>query len=78
MIRGSDGTMRFEAAAFSGSRTSRITVWEGEGVAINNAFRCEVRDSYIHDAAWSDTRRRRLRDQLRERDRPRSWSRTTS
>ena len=53
MIRGSDGTMRFEVAAFCWVKNVEITVWEGEGVAINNAFGVEVRDSYIHEAAYS-------------------------
>ena len=30
------------------------TRWLGEGVAIDSSFRIEVRDSYIHDGAWSD------------------------
>ena len=29
------------------------TGWLGEGVAIDNSFRIEVRNSYIHDGAWS-------------------------
>ncbi len=53
MLRGSDGTMRFEVAAFCWVKNVEITVWEGEGVAINNAFGVEVRDSYIHEAAYS-------------------------
>ena len=50
---GSDGQIRFEAAAYSWMKNVEDTVWLGEGVAIDNSFRIEVRDSYIHDGAWS-------------------------
>ena len=49
---GGDGNVRFVCAAYSWMRNVENTVWLGEGVAINNSFRVEVRDSYIHDAAW--------------------------
>ena len=49
---GSDGAIRFEAAAYSWVKNVEDTVWLGEGVAINQSFRCELRDSYIHDGAW--------------------------
>jgi len=50
---GSDGQVRFEQAAYSWVKNVDNTVWLGEGVAINDSFRIEVRDSYIHDGAWS-------------------------
>jgi hypothetical protein len=50
---GSDGQVRFEAAAYSWMKNVEDTLWLGEGVAIDNSFRIEVRDSYIHDGAWS-------------------------
>jgi Pectate lyase superfamily protein len=53
VMRGSDGAIRLECAAYSWVKGVEISVWLGEGVAINNAFRIEVRDSYIHDAALS-------------------------
>jgi hypothetical protein len=49
---GSDGQIRFEAAAYSWMKDVENTVWLGEGVALNASFRVEVRDSYIHHAAW--------------------------
>jgi hypothetical protein len=49
---GSDGNIRFESAAYSWMRNVDNTVWHGEGVAIDNSFRIEVRDSYVHDGAW--------------------------
>ena len=53
VIGGGDGAVRFEAAAYSWVKGVEDTVWLGEGVAINHSFRCELRDSYIHDAAKS-------------------------
>jgi len=50
---GSDSALRFEAAAYSWVKNVEVTVWRGEGVGINNSFRCELRDSYIHDASYS-------------------------
>ncbi len=50
---GGDGAIRFESAAYSWVKGVENTVWMGEGVAIDKSFRCELRDSYIHDAANS-------------------------
>jgi hypothetical protein len=49
---GSDGAIRFEAAAYSWARNLGNTTWLGDAVAINDSFRIELRDSWIHDAAW--------------------------
>ncbi len=49
---GADGNIRFECAAYSWIKNVESTLWLGEGVALNNSFRVEVRDSYIHEAAW--------------------------
>ena len=49
---GGNGNVRFECAAHSWMRNVEDNVWLGEGVAIDNSFRVEVRDSHIHDAAW--------------------------
>lgn len=51
--RGSDGAIRFEAAAYAWVRNVECSVWTGEGIAIGASFRIEVRDSYIHDAAFA-------------------------
>lgn len=53
VIGGSNGAIQFDAAAYSWAKGVEITVWHGAGVTVNNAFRVEVRDSYIHDAAWA-------------------------
>ncbi|MGJ5203828.1 right-handed parallel beta-helix repeat-containing protein [Bradyrhizobium sp. HKCCYLR20261] len=52
IIGGADGALRFEAAAYSWARAIEVTQWLGEGVAINNSFRVELRDSYIHAGSW--------------------------
>jgi hypothetical protein len=48
----SDGAIRFGAAAYSWVRNVGSSVWLGDGVAVDHSFRVDVRDSYIHDAAW--------------------------
>ena len=52
MYGGADGELRFEAAAYSWAKSVEVTQWIGEGVAIDNSFRIEVRDSYIHKGSW--------------------------
>ena len=49
---GADGALRFESAAYSWASNVEVTEWVGEGVAINNSFRIEVRDSYLHTGSW--------------------------
>lgn len=49
---GSDGAIRFECAAYSWAKDIEVTVWTGEGFAINNSYKCEIRESTIHDAAY--------------------------
>jgi hypothetical protein len=54
LVGGGDGAVRFESTRYSWARNIEVTEWYGEGVAINNSFRDELRDSYIHDAAWAE------------------------
>ena len=49
---GSDGALNFESAAYSWAKNVEVMQWLGAGVAINNSFRVELRDSYIHEASW--------------------------
>jgi hypothetical protein len=49
---GGDGNVRFECAAYSWMRNVEDASWLGEGVAIDNSFRVEVRDSHIHHTVW--------------------------
>ena len=51
MIGGSDGSLRYEITAYSWAKNVEITQWYGEGVAIDNSYKTEIRDSYIHTAA---------------------------
>jgi len=53
VIGGSDSAIRFESAAYSWAKSVEVTVWTGAGVSVGNSFRVEVRDSYVHDAAWA-------------------------
>jgi len=54
MMGFSDGSIRMTCAAFCWVKGVEITIWLNEGVALTNAFKCEIRDSYIHDGAWSE------------------------
>jgi hypothetical protein len=49
---GSDGALNFESAAYSWVKNVEVTQWVGAGVAIDNSFRVELRDSYIHEGSW--------------------------
>jgi hypothetical protein len=51
---GSNGALRFETAAYSWAEAIEVTHWLGEGVAINNSFRVELRDSYVHTGSWPE------------------------
>lgn len=53
VIGGSDGAIRFECAGYSWAKAVEVTVWTGDAVDVDNSFRIEVRDSYIHDGAWA-------------------------
>ncbi len=54
IVGGGDGALRFENAAYSWAKNVEVTTWYGEGIALDNSFRVEVRDSYVHDAAWAE------------------------
>jgi hypothetical protein len=51
MKGGSDGSLRFEITAYCWAKNIEVTQWYGEGVAINNSYKVELRDSYIHTGA---------------------------
>jgi hypothetical protein len=48
MQGGSDGSLRFEVATYSWAKNVEVTQWRGEGIAIDNSYKVEVRGSYIH------------------------------
>lgn len=49
----SSGAIRFECAANCWAKNVEVAGTLGDAIAVNNSFRCEVRDSYIHDAVWA-------------------------
>jgi len=51
---GGDGALRFENTMYSWAKNIECTVWYGECVDMDNSFRDELVDSYIHDAAWAE------------------------
>ena len=50
---GDAGNLRFNWAALSWAKNVESTAWHGEGVAMQASFRIELREFYIHDAAWA-------------------------
>ncbi len=53
LIGGDNGNLRFQWAALSWARNVESTAWHGEGFAIDRSFRIELREFYVHDAAWA-------------------------
>lgn len=50
---GDAGNLRFNWAAQSWAKNIDNTVWHDEGFAIHASFRVELREFYVHDAAWA-------------------------
>ena len=50
---GDNGNLRFLWAALSWARNVESTGWHDEGFAIDKSFRIELREFYVHDAAWA-------------------------
>jgi hypothetical protein len=48
MQGGSDGSLRFEVATNSWAKNVEVTQWLGDGIAIDNSYKVEIRGSYIH------------------------------
>jgi hypothetical protein len=53
VIGGDNGNIRFERASESWAKNVENSVWHDEGFAVNGSFRIEIRDFYVHDAAWA-------------------------
>jgi hypothetical protein len=53
LIGGDAGNLRFNWAAVSWAKNVDNTVWHDEGFAIHCSFRIELREFYVHDAAWA-------------------------
>ncbi len=54
LVGGGDGGVRFENTRYSWAKNIEVTEWYDAGVAIENSYRDELRDSYIHDASWPE------------------------
>ena len=53
LIGGDNGQLRFQWAANCWAKRVENTVWHDEGFSIEDSVRIEIRDSYVHDAAWA-------------------------
>lgn len=53
VIGGDNGNIRFERASECWAKNVENSVWHDEGFAVNGSFRIEIRDFYVHDAAWA-------------------------
>jgi hypothetical protein len=53
LIGGDNGNLRFQRAAESWARNIDNTQWHDEGFALDESFRIELREFYVHDAAWA-------------------------
>lgn len=49
---GSEGNVVLNAAAYSWVKNVDCTYWGGVCVALMRCFRCELRDSFLHDGEW--------------------------
>jgi len=50
---GDDGAVRFVHAVGCWAKNVEVATWRGEGIALHFTHRVEVRDGYVHDAAYS-------------------------
>lgn len=50
---GDNGNLRFNWAALSWAKNIDNTMWHGEGFDLWASFRIELREFYVHDAAWA-------------------------
>ena len=53
LIGGDAGNLTFQWASQSWVRNVDNTVWHDSGFSLNGSFRIELRDFYVHDAAWA-------------------------
>jgi hypothetical protein len=53
VIGGDNGNIRFHYCNACWARRVDNTVWHDEGFAIENSLRVEIREAYVHDAAWA-------------------------
>jgi hypothetical protein len=53
VIGGDNGNIRFQWCDACWAKSIDNTAWHDEGFAVENSFRIEIRDSYVHDGAWA-------------------------
>lgn len=53
VIGGDNGNVRFQWCDACWAKSIESTVWHDEGISVDFSFRVEIRDSYVHDAAWA-------------------------
>ncbi len=53
VIGGDNGNVRFQWCNACWAKSIDNTQWHDEGFAIDDSFRVEIRDFYVHDAAWA-------------------------
>jgi hypothetical protein len=52
LSNGDDGQLRFEWAAYCWAKNVESTLWLGEGFAIDNSFRVQLEEFYVHHTVW--------------------------
>ena len=50
---GDDGAIKFNWCAYCWAKKIENSIWSGQGIRFYNSFRCELREFYTHDAAYS-------------------------
>jgi len=53
VIGGDNGNIRFQWCDACWAKLIDNTQWHDEGFSVDFSFRVEIRDSYVHDAAWA-------------------------
>jgi hypothetical protein len=53
VIGGDNGNIRFQWCDSCWAKSIDNSAWHDEAFAVENSFRVEIRDSYVHDAAWA-------------------------
>ena len=53
VIGGDNGNVRFQWCDACWAKSIDNTQWHDEGFSVDFSFRVEIRDSYVHDAAWA-------------------------
>ena len=52
LSHGDDGQLIFQNAAYCWAKSVESTLWLGDGIGLNHAFRVQLEGVYVHNAAW--------------------------